>query len=189
MDGFTLVDGVVLAVILISAVLAYSRGLVRETLSIIGWIVAAIAAYALAPAAEPLMREIPVLRDIIGTNCELGVLAGFAAVFAIALVIVSIFTPLLSGAVQNSALGPVDQGLGLLFGVARGVLLVIIALVVYNQVLGGAGSVAQVDNSRSQAVLAGVERQLTEDAPAALQWTVARYERLTANCAQPDTGG
>ena len=89
------------------------------------------------------MREIPVLRDIIGTNCELGVLAGFAAVFAIALVIVSIFTPLLSGAVGDSALGPVDQGLGLLFGVARGVLLVIIALVVYNQVLGGAGSMAR----------------------------------------------
>lgn len=183
MNGFTLVDGVVLAVIAISAVLAYSRGLVREMLSIAGWVIAAIAAFAFAPAIEPLVREIPVLRDILGGNCELGLLAAFAAVFAVALIIVSLFTPLLSGAVQNSALGPVDQGLGLLFGVARGVLLVIIALVVYNQVLG-AGGVAMVDESRSRAVLAGVESQLTADAPAALQWTVARYEGLTASCAR-----
>lgn len=181
MSGYTIVDAAVLAVILLSAVLAYSRGLVREMLSILGWIIAAVVGFTFAPAVEPLMREIPVLRDIIGQNCELGVLAGFAAVFAAALIVVSIFTPLLSGAVQNSALGPVDAGLGLLFGVARGVLLVIIALVVYNQVLG-AGGIAMVDQSRSRAVLDGVERQLTQDAPAALQWTVARYERLTANC-------
>lgn len=181
MNGFTLVDAAVLAVILLSAVLAYSRGLVREMLSILGWIIAAVAGFAFAPAIAPLMNEVPVLNKIIGTNCELGVLAGFAAVFAGALIIVSLFTPLLSGAVQNSALGPVDAGLGLLFGVARGVLLVIIALVVYNQVLG-AGGIAMVDQSRSRAVLEGVEKQLTNDAPAALQWTVARYERLTANC-------
>lgn len=181
MSGYTIVDAAVLAVILLSAVLAYSRGLVREMLSILGWIIAAVVGFTFAPTVEPLMREIPVLRDIIGPNCELGVLAGFAAVFAAALIVVSIFTPLLSGAVQNSALGPVDAGLGLLFGVARGVLLVIIALVVYNQVLG-AGGIAMVDQSRSRAVLEGVERQLTSDAPAALQWTVAQYERLTANC-------
>ncbi|MER2509749.1 CvpA family protein [Amaricoccus sp.] len=185
MDGFTLVDGVVLAVVVISAVLAYARGLVRELLSIAGWIIAAVAGFAFASAAAPLMTEIPVLRDILGGNCELAVLAGFAAVFAVALIIVSIFTPLLSGAVQESALGPIDQGFGLLFGVARGVLLVIIALVVYNQVLGGAGGVSQIDNSRSRAVLTGVERQMTEDAPAALRWTVGQYERLTAHCARP----
>ena len=83
------------------------------------------------------MREIPVLRDVIGTSCELGILAGFAVVFAVALIIVSLFTPLLAGAVHNSAIGPVDQGLGFLFGIARGVLLVVIALVVYNRVFGG----------------------------------------------------
>ncbi|TPE50750.1 CvpA family protein [Amaricoccus solimangrovi] len=186
MDGFTLVDGAVLAVIIISAVLAYARGLMREMLSIAGWVAAAIAAFAFAPAVDPLMREIPVLRDILGTNCELGLLAGFAAVFAVALIIVSFFTPLLAGVVHNSALGPIDQGLGLLFGVARGVLLVIIALVVYDQVLG-AGGVAMVDDSRSRAVLDSTQKRLTEDAPAALSWVVGRYELLTQNCAQPAT--
>ncbi len=194
MDGVTLVDGIVLAVIAISAVLAYARGLVRECLSILGWAVAAVAAFAFAPAAEPLMREVPLLSDVIGASCELSVLAAFAAVFAVALVIVSIFTPLLSGAVQNSAIGPVDQGLGLLFGVARGVLLIGIALVVYDRILGGAGGFAQIDDSRSREIFAGVERQLVdllpEDTP---DWVTARYAELTGNCdlppAEPEAPG
>ena len=183
MDGFTLVDGIVLAILIVSAILAYARGIVRETLSILGWIVAGIAGFAFAPAVEPLIREIPILRDILGANCELGILAGFAVVFAIALVIVSLFTPLLSGAVQNSAIGPIDQGLGLLFGVARGVLLVAIALVVYDRVLGGEGGVPMIDDSRSAAIFGGVESQLAgalpDDAP---QWIAGQYERLTESC-------
>jgi membrane protein required for colicin V production len=183
MTGFTLVDGIVLAVIVLSAVLAYARGLARESLSIIGWIVAAFAGFTFAPMVEPLMREVPLLRDLIGTSCELGILAGFAVVFAVALIIVSLFTPLIAGAIANSALGPVDQGLGFLFGIVRGVLLVVIALVVYTRVFGDAGGVAQVDNSHSVAVFAGLEARiaamLPEDAP---QWIGTRYAQLTRTC-------
>ena len=183
MQGFTIVDGIVLAVIVISAVLAYARGLVRELLSILGWIVAALAGISFAPMAEPLLREVPVLKDIIGTSCELGILAGFAAIFAVALIIVSLFTPLFAGAVQNSAIGPIDQGLGFLFGIVRGVLLIVIALVVYTRVFGGAGGVAQVDNSHSIVVFSGLEARiaamLPEDAP---QWFAGQYDRLTQSC-------
>lgn len=188
MEGFNIVDGVVFALVLISSILAYSRGLVRELLSIAGWVIAAIAAFALAPMADPIVREIPILRDIIGSSCELGILAAFAAVFAIALVLVSIFTPLLSGAVQNSALGPIDQGFGLLFGVARGVVLVAIALVIYNQVMGSEGGIAMVDDSRSRTLFADIQQMLAaslpEDGP---QWIAGYYERLTQNCVQPDS--
>ena len=51
MDGFTIIDGIVAVVIILSAVLAYSRGFVREALSIGGWILAAIAAYVKAVPA------------------------------------------------------------------------------------------------------------------------------------------
>lgn len=188
MEGFNIVDGVVFALVLISSILAYSRGLVRELLSIAGWIIAAIAAFAFAPMADPIVREIPILRDIIGTSCELGILAAFAAVFAIALVLVSIFTPLLSGAVQSSALGPIDQGFGLLFGVARGVVLVAIALVIYNQIMGGDGGIPMIDDSRSRTLFADIQQQLAallpEDGP---QWIAGYYERLTQNCVQPES--
>jgi membrane protein required for colicin V production len=188
MEGFNIVDGVVFALVLISAILAYSRGLVRELLSIAGWVIAAIAAFAFAPMADPLVREIPILRDIIGSSCELGILAAFAAVFAVALVLVSIFTPLLAGAVQNSAIGPVDQGFGLLFGVARGVVLVAIALVIYNQLMGGDGGIPMIDDSRSRTMFADIQQQLAgmlpEDGP---QWIAGYYERLTQNCVTPES--
>jgi membrane protein required for colicin V production len=186
MASFTLVDGIVLALIVLSAVLAYARGLARESLSILGWIAAALAGFWFAPSVEPLIREIPLLSDLIGTSCELGILAAFAAVFAVALVIVSLFTPLLAGAVANSALGPVDQGLGFLFGIVRGVLLVVIALVVYARIFGEAGGVAQIDDSHTVAVFSGLEARiaamLPEDAP---QWIGTRYAELTRSCATP----
>jgi membrane protein required for colicin V production len=185
MDGFTIVDAIVLGIVALSAVLAYARGLVREFLSILGWVGAAVAAFVFAPAVEPLMREVPILRDIVGTSCELGLLAAFAAVFAVALILFSIFTPLLSGAVQNTALGPVDKGLGFLFGVARGVVLVLIAFLVYDQVLGGTQGFAAVDESRSRALLADVQDdfadQVTGEA-SDLEWLERYYGSLMGNC-------
>jgi membrane protein required for colicin V production len=71
MEGFTVIDAVVAVVILLSALLAYGRGLVREIMAIAGWIGAAFLAFIFAPQVEPLMREIPVLKDVIGGNCEL----------------------------------------------------------------------------------------------------------------------
>ena len=42
MEGFTIIDGVVAVVIVLSALLAYSRGIVREAMAILGWIAAAV---------------------------------------------------------------------------------------------------------------------------------------------------
>ena len=61
MEGFTIIDGVVALVIVVSAILAYSRGFVREAMAIVGWIAAAVLAYIFAPKAEPLIREIPMV--------------------------------------------------------------------------------------------------------------------------------
>jgi len=123
MESFTLIDGAIALVIVVSAILAYSRGLIRELLSIAGWIIAAVVAFALAPAVEPWIRELPYLGDLLGDSCELTIIASFAAVFAVTLMIVALFTPLFSSLIRNSALGGIDQGLGFFFGVLRGILL------------------------------------------------------------------
>ncbi len=193
MEGFTIVDGGVGFVLLISALLAYSRGFVREIMSIVGWVVAAVVAFLFAGDAEPFIREIPILNQIIGTNCELSIIAAFGLVFVATLIIVSIFTPLISGAVQNSALGPVDQGLGFLFGLARGVLLVVVALIVYDRLIAGGEGVPMVEDSKSVEVLAQTQERISaslpENAPA---WIAERYEQLTGSCGptttQPETG-
>ena len=182
MDGFTILDGIVAVVIILSAVLAYSRGFVRETLAIGGWVLAAIVAYVFAPSAEPLMKEVPILRDFLGESCELAMIAAFASVFALALIIVSVFTPLFAGAVQRSAIGGIDQGLGFLFGVARGVLLVAIAMIIYERVIVS-DPLPLVDESRTAVVYAqvseSIQENLPEDAPG---WIVERYDALIGEC-------
>jgi len=57
MEGFTIVDGIVVIVIVLSALLAYGRGLVREAMAIAGWVGAAILAFLFAPKVQPLISE------------------------------------------------------------------------------------------------------------------------------------
>lgn len=182
MEGFTIIDGVVALVIILSALLAYSRGIVRETLAIAGWIAAAVLAFVFAPQAQPLIKEIPVLGDFIADSCELSIIAAFAAVFALALVLASLFTPLFSSLVQRSVLGGLDQGLGFLFGVLRGILLVAIAFFVYQTVIT-TQDVPMVDNSRSAQVFGKMTGQIEDrDPEQALGWITRQYEQLVGVC-------
>jgi membrane protein required for colicin V production len=184
MENFTMVDGVVALVVIISALLAYGRGVVREIMAIVGWIVAAILGFMFAPQVEPMIREVPVVGEFLADSCELSIIGAFAAVFAVALIIVSLFTPLFSSAIQRSALGGIDQGLGFLFGVARGVLLVAIAFFVYNTVVTG-DSYTIVDESRSAAVFSDLTDNIENAEPEqALGWITGQYEALVGNCGQ-----
>ena len=182
MEGFTIIDGVVALVIVVSALLAYSRGIVREAMAILGWVGAAVVAFLLADNVEPLIKEVPVIGDFISDSCELSVIAAFAAVFAVALIVVSFFTPLFSSLVQRSALGGIDQGLGFLFGVARGVLLVAIAFFIYDQVITGT-NYTMVDDNRSALVFERFTDQIAEQNPEeALGWITTQYEQLVGVC-------
>lgn len=188
MEGFTLVDAGVAVVIVLSAILAYSRGLVREAMAIAGWVGAAILAFMFAPTAQPLVKEIPMVGDFLKDSCELSIIAAFAAVFAIGLILASLFTPLFSSVVQRSALGGLDQGLGFLFGVLRGILLVGVAFLVYDRAVA-ANTVPMVDDSRSAKIFASfqsnIDAAVPNDAP---NWIVSRYNDLTAACAAPAEG-
>jgi membrane protein required for colicin V production len=184
MEGFTIIDGVVALVIVLSALLAYGRGLVREGMAILGWVAAAVLAFLFAPQVEPLVREIPVIGDFLADSCELSIIGAFAIVFAVALIVVSLFTPLFSSLVQRSALGGVDQGLGFVFGVARGILLVAIAFFVYQTVMTGQ-QYTIVEESRSAVVFSRFTGQIEQQNPeAALGWITSRYEALVGNCGQ-----
>ncbi|MEX0302302.1 MAG: CvpA family protein [Leisingera sp.] len=184
MEGFTIIDGVVALVIVVSALLAYSRGFVREAMAIAGWIAAGILAFIFAPQVEPLMAEIPVIGEFIADSCEISIIAAFAAVFALALIVVSFFTPLFSTLVQRSALGGLDQGAGFFFGVLRGILLVAIAFFLYNVVMTGQ-SFTIVDESRSAEVFERLIGKIEERNPEqALGWIKDQYDSLTGACGQ-----
>ncbi len=182
MEGFTIIDGVVALVIVLSALLAYSRGFVRETLAIAGWIVAGIVAFIFAPQVEPLVKEVPVVGEFIADSCELSMIGAFAVVFAVALIVASLITPLFSSLVQRSALGGLDQGIGFLFGVARGILLVAIAYFVYETVISSQ-NIQMIDDSRSARIFAHLTGRIEDGNPEqALGWITAQYEALVGAC-------
>lgn len=182
MDNFTWVDGGAAFVIIMSAILAYSRGLVRELMAVLGWIGAAVLAFFFAPAATPLVKEIPGIGGFLSDSCELSVVAAFAGVFAVGLILASLFTPLFASIVQRSALGGLDQGLGFLFGVLRGILLIAIAFIVYDRALANA-KIPAIDDSRTAKVFynfqAAIDAAIPKDAPG---WIVARFNDLTTVC-------
>jgi len=183
MEGFTYIDAGVALILVISALLAYSRGFVREAMAIAGWIGATIVAFIFADVAQPLIVQIPGVGGFIGDSCELSIIAAFAAVFAVALVVASIFTPLFSSLVQRSRLGGLDQGLGFLFGVFRGILLVAVAFFVYETILS-TQNIVMIEDSRSAKVFARVTGQVeNRDPEAALGWVTTQYEQLVGNCA------
>jgi membrane protein required for colicin V production len=117
------VDIVVLAVIGLSTLLALGRGFVKEVLSVLGWIGAAIATF-LIFTYVPQVREFaraqitePVIADIVAA----------VALFTISLFVLGMLNHYISSRVQGSALGPLDKSLGLVFGLVRGVVLVALA--------------------------------------------------------------
>lgn len=121
----TLLDGIVLVVVLLSAVLAMMRGFLREVLSIGSWAAAAAGAYFFYPSLLPFAQQY-ITEEVFATAAVIGIL------FFLILIIVSYLTMKLSDVVADSAIGPLDRTLGFLFGAARGVLLFVIAALFFN---------------------------------------------------------
>ncbi len=116
----TIVDAVIAIVVLLSALFAYSRGFTREVFTLGIWIVAALAALNFYPMVEPVLRDFVDLGDLTPW-------AAIAIAFVLALIILTIVAGAIASLISNSVLGPIDKGLGFLFGIARG--LVLLALV------------------------------------------------------------
>jgi membrane protein required for colicin V production len=116
-------DYAVLGVFAVSLALGAWRGLVREVVSIFGWVIAFLAANLLAGPLGPVMpRAIP--------SPELRVAAAYVAVIVVSLVLTSLAGLLLSKVVQAVGLGGVDRVLGAGFGALRGLLIVLTAALV-----------------------------------------------------------
>ncbi|MGD9739018.1 MAG: CvpA family protein [Bauldia sp.] len=119
--SFTLFDFIVIVIVLISAVLAMVRGFVREVLSIISWVVAAAAAYFLYEYLLGLINPSPI-EDV-----TLATIISVAVIFIVVLIIATYITMKIADAVIDSRIGALDRLFGFLFGVVRGLLLVVIA--------------------------------------------------------------
>ena len=116
MNGF---DFALLGVIALSTLFAFVRGVIRELIAIVTWIAGFVLAINYAETVARLMSGLdatPVAKHVLA----------FALILVAVMVVGAIVARMLSSAVRAIGLGFVDRMLGAVFGLARGVLVIVV---------------------------------------------------------------
>jgi membrane protein required for colicin V production len=142
----TLLDIILLLVMLISGLLAMIRGFMREVLSIGAWIIAALV------TLYGYSRLLPVAKSYFNSDM---VAAGatVAGIFLITLLIVSVITVRISDMILDSRVGALDRTLGFLFGLGRGLIIVVVAFLFFAWLVPDRSQPQWVRDAKSRVVL------------------------------------
>jgi membrane protein required for colicin V production len=154
----TLLDIVLLAVMLISALLAMIRGFMREVLSIASWIAAAVVTVYFYPKLMP-MAQSHISNDIIAKGVVIG------GLFLGTLIVVSVITIKVSDTILDSRIGALDRTLGFLFGLGRGLIIVVVAFLFFAWLVPERSQPDWVKNAKSRVVLQGTGQWLMSMLP------------------------
>jgi len=161
----TLLDIVLIAVMLVSGLLAMVRGFMREVLSIAAWVLAAaVTLYAygkLLPYAKQYFNN-----DIVATVAVVG------GLFLGTLLIVSVVTIRISDMVLDSRVGALDRTLGFLFGLARGLIIVVVAFQFFVWLVPDRSQPEWVRSAKSKVVLTGTGQWLMSMLPENAEATI-----------------
>ncbi len=118
-------DVAILIVVAISALIALSRGLIKEVLSIIGWVLAIAAVIYLMPVFTPIVANYV-------ENGSVAAVATASGIVIIFFIFWIILTAKIIGSIRKSKLSGLDRVLGLFFGIFRAFLLVILCYILIN---------------------------------------------------------
>ena len=110
-------DWSIISLVILSMLFAFFRGVTRELIALVAWVLGFVAAVALTPLLGGMLPEI-------GSNPVLRYLLAFIAVFIGCLVLGALIAWPLATVIHKAGLGFVDRFLGAVFGAARGVVLV-----------------------------------------------------------------
>jgi membrane protein required for colicin V production len=116
---FTWVDWAIIAIIIISCLISLKRGFVKEALSLVTWIIAGVVAWLFGGALSQHLTdfiEMPSAR----------IIAACAILFVATLLVGALVNFLISELVRVTGLSGTDRFLGMVFGGARGALLVVV---------------------------------------------------------------
>ena len=142
----TLLDILLLVVMLISGLLAMIRGFMREILSIASWGIAALV------TLYSYSRVLPIAKGYFSSDMvAAGVSVG--GIFLLTLLIVSIITVRISDMVLDSRVGALDRTLGFLFGLGRGLIIVVVAFLFFAWLVPERSQPEWVRGAKSKVVL------------------------------------
>lgn len=178
MPAITLLDIILISVMLISALLAMIRGFMREVLSIAAWVVAAVATlYAYSKFLGFARSQIS--NEIVATVVLVG------GTFLLTLLVVSVITVRFSDMVLDSRVGALDRTLGFLFGLGRGLLIVVVAYMFFEWLVPERTQPNWVANAKSQVVLKSTGQWLISMSPDLEAW-YRKYKGQRGNEGEPD---
>jgi membrane protein required for colicin V production len=143
----TFLDLILLVVMLVSAMLAMIRGFMREILSIAAWAIAVLCAIYFSTRLGPYVKSYFNLSDT-----PANVVAA-AAVFLVTLLVVSVVTVRISDMVLDSRVGALDRTLGFLFGLGRGLIIVVVAFLFFDWLVPAKSQPVWVQSAKSKVVL------------------------------------
>ncbi|MGF0536600.1 CvpA family protein [Agrobacterium sp. ES01] len=174
----TIFDGIVIGVVLFSAVLAMVRGFSREVLSIASWAGAVAAAYYLHPFILPYIKNYT-------SDDRIALAAAAGIVFLIALIVISFITSRIADFIIDSRIGALDRTLGFLFGAARGILLLVVAVAFWNWLIDVRQRPDWVNEAKSKpfldALVLKLEAVLPEDIEPKLRARILGKEDAEGN--------
>ena len=179
----TLLDIILLAVMLISGLLAMIRGFMREIHSIGAWGVAALV------TIYSYGRLLPIAKQYFNSDMvAAGVSAG--GVFLGTLLIVSIITARVSDMVLDSRVGALDRTLGFLFGLGRGLVIVVVAFLFFAWLVPDRSQPEWVRGAKSRVVLQSTGQWLISMLPDDPEKTILQRlkKRKPEDQDQPDAG-
>lgn len=117
LESINWVDVVLGGTVLISALIGIARGLIKEVLSLLAWVVALWVAWKFAD-----MVADKYIRGLID-DPTISYLAAFGGLFLVSIFVLGLFNMLISSFLASSGLGGIDRMLGMIFGLLRGLLI------------------------------------------------------------------
>jgi membrane protein required for colicin V production len=177
----TLLDVILLLVMLISGLLAMIRGFMREVLSIAAWIIAALVTLYGYPKVLPMAKQY-FANDLVANGVTIG------GIFLLTLLIVSIITVRISDLVLDSRIGALDRTLGFLFGLGRGLIIVVVAFLFFAWLVPTKAQPGWVQNAKSRVVLQGTGDWLKAMLPEDPESTILKRLKRKPDEDQPDPG-
>lgn len=148
----TLLDGLFIGLVLLSALLAMVRGFSREVLSIASWAAAAVAAFFF------YKQLAPIVNNYIG-NELISQLVAAGLIFIVTLIVVTVITMRVADMIIDSRVGPLDRTLGFVFGAARGIIVAAVAVWFIDFFVGDA-QIGWIENAKSKPFLDTVANRM-----------------------------
>ena len=196
MELFNEIDILSFIIVLLSILLSYVRGFLRECFTVLAWAMSAILSLNLGPSLIPIIQEIPLLDEFFLGNCPLTMLVSFVLSFVISLTVFSLLitflNPRMSLYGEASIFGSINNMGGIIFGFSRSIIILIFLLICVQDLLPRSffptGIIEKVDNSLSSQLLMPSKIFIKEKVSNnASDWLSKTYELILKNECQEYT--